>query len=470
MTQTALRHYHDISLEDRAVSHRFALLVLCLAQFGVVLAFQGTAISLPEVERSFDLSVSSSQWLISANALAYGGLLLPSGRAADLFGHRRLFILGTALFGVASLAAGFAPTVELLIAARVLQGVGTACFTPAMIALLADIFPDGPERRRALAFWGAAGPAGGVIAILLGGALASAIGWRAVFLLGAPITIAVALLAISALPSAHASTRDRLDPFGALAGALGVGALVYGLSALSNSATITPRSIGWLVLGLVLLAIFMTLERRSASPLVPRSLHHRWRTWLPVSVAFFHGAATNTPIVFYSLFMQHYRDASPWDIGIGFLPCNFAIIAASGAAGRLARSIGYRRVMALGMGIVIAGLVVLTSIAPEREYYSTFLPAWILVGIGLGAAQVGIIGSATENTTMPERGTVGGLVGMAAQIGTAMGLALLVGLSRAPSDEVDGFRAAFVGGAVIAFFGLVIAIAASRAGDARQEA
>jgi MFS family permease len=440
---------------EPAPKRQMALLVLCLAQFGVVLSYQGTAILRPVVERALDLPTSTTQWLISANALAFGGFLLPAGRAADLFGHRRLFLVGTALFGGASLAAGLAPTVEWLIAARILQGVGTAFFTPATIALLADIFPEGPERRRALAFWGAAGPIGGVIAILVGAALASALGWRAVFLLGAPISLPVVLLALAVLPAAHTPGRDRLDPVGAGAGALGIGALVYSLS---GSTLVTARSIGWLAIGLVLLGVFRGMERRSTAPLIPRSLDGRWEVWQPIAVSFFYGAAINTPIVFYSLFMLRFRDATPWEIGLGFLPCNLAIIAASVAGTRLARHAGYRLVMAAGMGSVFAGLLMLTTISPGGSYVTTLLPGWILFGIGVGAAQVGMVGAATEHASPAERGVVGGLVNTAGQIGTAAGLAMLVAISHRFANEIEGFRAAFVVGGAIALAGLAVAL------------
>lgn len=457
MIRTTLTH--DTDHTESAPKRQVALVVLCLAQFGVVLAFQGTAITLPEVERALDLSVSTTQWLISANALAFGGLLLPAGRAADLFGHRRLFLAGTVLFGGASLAAGLAPTVEWLIAARTLQGAGTAMFTPATIALLADIFPEGAERRRALAFWGAAGPFGGVIAMLMGGALASALGWRAVFLLGAPLALPVVLLARSVLPEPIARARDRIDLPGAGAGALGVGALVYSLS---GTALVTMRSVAWLVIGLVLLGLFARIERRSPAPLIPRSLRRRWPLWQPIAVSFFYGASINTPIVFYSLFMQRFRNASPWDIGLGFLPCNLAIIAASAAGTRLARHIGYRLVMAVGMAAVIAGLLTLTTISPDGQYVATLLPGWTVFGLGVGATQVGMIGAATEHATPAERGVVGGLVNTAGQVGTAVGLALLVGIAGWFSSEIAGYRAAFVGGGVLAALGLVIALVTAK--------
>lgn len=460
MTRSALAL--DLDQNEPVRKRTLALVVLCLAQFGIVLAFQGTAIVMPEVEAALNLPVSTTQWLISANALAYGGLLLPAGRAADIFGHRRLFILGSALFGVASLAAGLAPTVQWLIAARILQGVGAALFTPAMIALLADVFPDGPERRRALAVWGVSGPLGGIAAILLGGALASVLGWRAMFLLGAPIAVPVVLMARAVLPDIQARRRDRLDPVGSVTGILGIAALIYCLSGVSNAEAASTGTLVWIVPGLVLLGTFARSERRAESPLVPRSLHRRWPVWQPIAVAFLHGAAINTPIVFYALFMQRYREATPLEIGLGFLPCNIAIIAASAASSRLAKKAGYRIVVVTGMVLIIVGLLTLTTIAPDRSYLATFLPGWLVFGLGVGASQVGIVGLATEQATEEERGVVGGLVSTFAQVGTAVGLALLVIVAGLFASDIQGYRAAFATGSMLALIGLALAIRSPR--------
>jgi MFS family permease len=455
-------HLLTASRAAPASKHRAALAVLCLAQFGIVLAFQGTAITLPDIERGFNLPVSASQWLVSANAVAYGGLLLPAGRAADLFGHRRLFVGGSALFGAASLMAGLAPNFEWLICARVLQGGGAAMFTPAMFALLADIFPDGSERRRALAAWGTAGPLGGVIAILAGGALASAVGWRAMFLLGAFLVIPVVLLALAVLPVGQVRPRERLGLVATVTGTLGIGAVVYGLGILANVQSITLQGIGWLALGVTLVGACIGSERRASFPLVASSLRGRWRVWQPITVSLFHGASINTPIVFYGLFMQQFRDATPWEIGLGFLPCNVAIMAASASSSRLAQRYGFQLVMVAGMVLVGAGLLVLTTIAPDRSYLASILPGWLIFGLGVGASQVGIVGTATERAPEADRGVVGGLVSTFAQIGTAIGLALLVIVSGWFANDIAGYRAAFAAGSVLAVIGLVLAMASGR--------
>ena len=442
---------------DSTVRRHLALVALCLAQFGVVLGFQGTAVSLPEIERGLNLSVSSSQWLIGANALAYGGLLLPAGRAADLFGHRRMFIVGSTIFAIASLAAGLAPSFELLIAARVLQGAGTAISTPAMFALLADIFAEGTERRRALAFWGAAGPLGGVGAVLLGGAMAEVLGWRAVFLLGAPITLPALIFARSIFPDSHQRLRGRLDPLGALTGAVGIGVLVYSLGKLSNDGAISPIPLALLMGGLGLLGVFIAIERRSDSPLIPPSLLRERELVRAIAVAAFQGAATNTPMVFYSLFMQELRGLSAWETGLGFIPCNLAIMVGSVIGARMAGRSGFRLPMGLGMGIVAVGLVTMVTVSLGGSFFLTLLPGLVLLGTGLGIAQVAVIGAATGAARMAERGAAGGLVNAAAQIGTALGLAALVTVSNRASGDIQTVRVAFVGAGVFALLGCLAA-------------
>jgi MFS family permease len=443
-------------------TRRIALAALCLAQFCVVLAFQGTALALPEVDRALDLSVTTTQWLVSANALAFGGLLLPAGRAADLYGHRRVFMIGTALFAAASLAAGLAPNAIWLIAARALQGAGTALFAPAGYALLTETFTEEPAQRRALAIWTAAGPLGGIGAILLGGVLAAAFGWRAVFVLGAPVVLPALLLARSVLPESKGRQQARLDPVGVGAGVTGIGLVVYALGSLPASGEIPLRAVGTLAAGLVLVAVFIASERRSATPLIPPSLLGQGELSRSVLTAFFHGAATNTWIFFYSLYMQQMRGASPWETGLGVLPCNVAIIGGSVLGSRLGGWLPFRMVMAVGMAASAAGLFAMTSVSANGSYVVTLLPGLVLIGFGLGIAQIGIFGAATAATDETQRGVAGGMINTAAQIGTAMGLAVLVMVSSRAPGEIALLRYAFACGGMLALVGVAAAMVMSR--------
>jgi MFS family permease len=452
--------HERFDMSRRGDARRFALVALCLAQFCVVLAFQGTAIALPEVDQALELSVTTTQWLVSANALAFGGLLLPAGRAADLYGHRRVFMTGTALFAVSSLAAGLAPNAVWLIAARALQGAGTALFAPAAYALLTETFPEGPAQRRALVIWTAAGPLGGIGAILLGGVLAAAFGWRAVFLLGAPMVLPALLIARSVLPESRRRDRGRLDPVGVGAGATGIGLVVYALGSLPASGEIPMRAVATLAAGLVLIGVFIATERRSATPLIPPALLGQGDLPRSVMTAFFHGAATNTWIFFYSLHMQQMRGASPWETGLGVLPCNVAVIGGSALGSRLGGWVSFRMVMAVGMVTSAAGLFAMTSVSASGSYLVTLLPGLVLIGFGLGIAQIGIFGAATAATDEAQRGVAGGMINTAAQIGTAMGLAVLVVVSSWAPGEIERLHYAFICGGVLALVGVAAAVMA----------
>ena len=447
---------------------RVALATLSLAQFVVVLNFQGASIALPEIQRVFGMSPSTAQWLISANALAFGGLLLVSGRAADLFGHRRLFALGLALFATTSLAVGLAPTASWLIVARAGQGIGTALFVPASLALLAGTFPEGPARHRALAMWGAAGPLGGVAAVLISGALVGVLGWSAIFVLSVPL----ALLSLGMTPGSFSSKTERgtgqLYPWGAVAGTVGIALLIYGLSEASRAGLTSASAAIALVVGIIVLAAFVASQRRTDAPLVPSALIGHGRILGAIAVAFLQGAATNTSLVFFALYMQQVRGASLLETGLGFVPANLAVIVGSTLGGRVVSRWGRATAMSTGMVGAVAGLLALTTISIDGTYAQTLLPGLALMGFGHGLAQVGIVAAAAAAADPAEQGIAAALVTTSAQLGTAVGLALLVAVaSRVGSDSgpehlVAGFQAAFLGGAGLALLGLMAALLSTR--------
>ena len=446
-------------------AHRWlTLATVCLAQFIVVLSFQGASLIVPEVQQEFSLPATTTQWLISANALAFGGLLLAAGRAADHFGHRRLFATGLALFAMATLAAGLAPSAEWLIVARAIQGAGTALFAPASIALLAGAFPEGSTRHRALAAWGAAGPLGGVVAVLLGGVLAGWLGWRAVLIVAAPVALFCLGLTVFGIRDDSARSTGRLDPWSTLAGTAGAALLIYGFSDLAQVGLTSATPATTIFFGVVLLAGFVMAERRSSAPLIPGALIGQGRLIASVAVAFLLGGATNTSLVFFALYMQEARGASLLATGAGFVPCNVAIMAGSMLAGRFINRRGFGPVTAMGMAAITLGLLTLTTMTVDSEYARTLLPGLALVGLGLGLAQVGVVGAAAATAAHHDQGVAAGLISMAGQIGTAVGLALLVALAGRvegmadPEHIVASVRTAYLGAAALALLGLGVAL------------
>jgi len=458
-----------------------ALALLGAAQFLTVLNFQVATVALPSIGSSLGLAPQALQWVVSAHALAFGGCLLLAGRLADIAGHRRLFQLGLGLFVGATLACGLAPTAAILLAARVAQGVATALFTPAALALLSDTFPAGRARHRALALWSAAGPLGGITGLLIGGLLAGSLGWRWVFLISVPIaTLALAGTPFSLRERRDQPTGDRLDWASALVGTAGIVALVYGLDGVTT-ATHDPLRVAWpLASAAGLFALFVAIERRLVAPLVPLALLGRRALLGPNLVGFLHAAVTNTPFFFFTLYMQQIRGYSAFITGLAFLPCNLALVAGAAVGRHGADHFGTRRTMIGGMGLQIVALLLLARIAITGSYWATLLPGLLLEGLGLGMVQVAAVAAVTAAAAERERGLAAGLFNTATQLGTAVGLTLLVTVAAirtggpldgaVPTAEalVAGYRWAFLAGSVLAVLGVLVAICVVRESEQGQ--
>ncbi len=447
------------------------LALLCTAQFVGVLNLQIVSIALPTIQRGLGFSQENLQWVLSANALAFGSFLLLAGRVADLFGHRRLFMIGMALFAVASLGCGLSSSQLILIVSRAAQGLGTAIVTPAALALLTDTFAEGTGRNWALGIWGAAGALGGILSVLLGGVLANNLGWPWIFFLCVPIAVLALVLApIVLLEHRKQTSAKYLDVVGAIIATTCLVLLVYGLSQAEHSSFVQFQTGGLLLLALGLLVVFGLFESRLTHPLVPLRIF-RQRTLLGanlVTLAF--TAVANTPIFFFVLYMQQVRGYSSILTGLAFLPTNLAIIGGSALGTRLINWLGQKRTMLVGMGTLIIALLFLASISVNSSYFSTLLPGLIFLGLGLAITQVATTVAGTEGVSIEERGLVSGLLNTSIQIGTAVGLVILVTIADARTSTltqgthiataalVDGFRWAFYAGAGLAVVGLLIAL------------
>jgi EmrB/QacA subfamily drug resistance transporter len=444
------------------------LALLCVTPFLGVLNFQVVTIALPAIQRGLGFAQENLQWVVSANTLTFGGFLIVAGKAADSFGHRRLFIIGLALFIVASLAGGLASSQWILILARALQGLGTAIINPAALALLTDAFPEGPERNRALGLWGAIGPLGGALGVALAGVLVDHLGWPWVFFMNVP----VAVLALLLTPLLIAGHRDRvvsrrLDLVGAMTITAGVVLLVYTLTQIVQTNVALLQVMISFIFALLLILAFVLIEVRSQHPLVPLSIFRR-RTFTGanlVTLAF--AVVANTPIFFFALYMQQIKGYSPFLTGLAFLPTNIAIILGSALGTRLSNRLGYRRTTLLGIGVLLLAPLLLSSISVDGSYLSTLLPGLLMEGLGLGIVQVATMIAGMEGARAEERGLASGLLNMAVQIGTALGLAILVTVATIRTNvltglpsviaRVAGFQWAFYAGVAIAVIGLLIA-------------
>ena len=465
-----------------------ALLVIAAAQLMVVLDATIVNVALPHIQAALGFSGSGLEWVINAYALALGGLLLLGGRAGDLLGRRRMFVIGLLLFSAASLAGGLATSQAWLLAARAVQGAGGAIVAPAALALIVTTFGEGPPRNRAMGVYAAMSAAGGAVGLLAGGLLVTYASWRWVLFVNVPIGIAVALGALAVLPGA-ARRPGRLDLPGAITGTLGVAALVYGLSAAAASPDGTShwgdaKVVTALAAGAVLLIAFARVEKRSRDALLPvRLLRQRDRLGANL-IMLAVGTAVFGVFFFITLFVQDVWGYSALRAGVAFLPLTAVLLAASGAAAALVPRIGARPLLLAGGAASAGGLYWLSRMTEHGTYAAGLLGPSLMTGAGLGLLFVPLPLVALTRVGESDSGVASSLLNVGRQVGGSIGLAVLgtvawtvvadgaraqAATARTGSRQAAyqhalaaGFDRAFLVAAGIALLILVIATAAIR--------
>ena len=459
------------------------LLTVCLAQFMVILDISIVNVALPSIRRSLSFSSDGLPWVINAYTLTFAGFLLLGGRASDLFGRKRVFLAGTALFTLASLACALSGSREMLIAARAVQGVGGAVIAPASLAILTTSFAEGAERNRALGVWGAVGGIGGAAGALLGGLLTQGLGWEAVFLINVPVGAGVIAAGLAVVPESRAGLAHRhLDLPGALLVTGGFVALVYGIvrsDALGWGSTGVLAPIG---AGVFLLATFLLVEGRfSRAPLMPLSILARRQLRAANLVVLSLYGAVFVMWYFISLYEQQVRGNDAVRTGLEFIPMTLGVALASLLAPRLARAIGPRWALTFGMLLAAVGLLILSGLAPGSSYLGTVLPGGLLSAMGLGFALIPATIIAVGGVPSTEAGLASGLLNTSRLLGGALGLAalttianshaqaeLLAGVHRAQA-LTDGYGlAVLVGAGVCAVGALAAAVLLREVAPGRQ--
>jgi MFS family permease len=443
---------------------RPAIALLCAAQFVVVLDATIVAVALPDIGRDLGLSGTALSWVLSAYTLVFGGFLMLMGRAADLLGRRRVLIAGFAVFGGASLACGLAGGPATLIGARVVQGLGAAAISPAALALLTDGTAEGRARSRALAAWTGAAAGGGALGWVAGGAIADGPGWPWVFLVNVvPCAVAI-VLALRRLPGDGAREAGRrLDVAGAVSATAGLALLVLGLTRAEQAAPGDPSAWGSLLASAALLALFARIERRPADPLLPPGTlaQPRLAAGLLASAAI--TTVSTGPLFVCVLYLQNELELPATETGLLFAPFNLAVIAGSVAGARLLDAGGERRAGAAGLLAIGAGGALLLLLPAAGA--PVVLPAFLLMGIGVGCGAVAATAAGTEAVERERRGVASGLLNTAAQIGNALGLSVFVVLASAASGGADaGLRLACVTAAAVAAAGAAAFAALQRRG------
>jgi EmrB/QacA subfamily drug resistance transporter len=458
-----------------------ALAVLAVAQFMVFLDETVVNVALPSIKEDLGFSQSSLAWVVNAYVLMFGGLLLLGGRLADLLGRRRVFLIGTALFGVASLAAGVAGSEGMLLGARAVQGIGAALATPAALSLVTALFPPGPERTRALATWGALSGLGFAVGILLGGVITEIASWRWVFLINVPFA-AASLAVVPRLISESRVAGRGFDLLGGVAVTAGMTTLVYAVLEASDYGWRSVETHAGFGAAFVLLGTFAFIQRRSATPLIPAGFLHQRATLVPNVLQLLLGASLISTFFLLTLYIQQVLGYSPLEAGLAYLPLAAAVAVATVVSERLIPRVGARPIAAAGLGIASVGLVVLSRAPVAGEYLTDVLPALLPLGFGVGMSFVSITTAALARVDEDAAGLASGLLSSSVQIAGALGIAILVAVASERSSDligsgaaplaaqVGGFQLAFMVAAGVALVASLIAMFAVPKGIAAKVA
>ncbi|MFE7597108.1 MFS transporter [Streptomyces sp. NPDC057494] len=435
---------------------RLVLVVLLLAQFMLAVDFSILNVALPVIGQGLGFTLGGLQWIATAFALAAAGFTLLFGRVADLVGRRRLFLGGMALLGVSSLAGGLATGPEVLMAARVAQGLATAAVTPAGLSLLTASFPEGPLRAKALGLNGALMSAGFTTGAILGGVLTDLLSWRWAFLVNVPVALAVLLVAPAVLKESRPAVRPRLDVPGAITVTGGLLALVYGLTLAGEHGWTDPTALTALAAGAALLVAFVLVERRAASPLVPvHVLKRRTVVWgnLAGLVAF----VTETSLVFLmTLYLQDVLGFSPLAAGLSFGVLGAGTILGGVTASRFIGRFGARAALVSGGLLQALATLALYGLGDDRGSLALLLAATFAGGVGNMLAIVGFMVTATSGIPDGEQGMATGLATMTQQVGITMGTPIMSAVVVTAPVLLDGIGLAVLVNAAIVAVGAVL--------------
>lgn len=434
-----------------------ALLVLCLGVLMIVLDTTIVNVALPSIRQDLGFSETSLVWVVNAYMLTFGGFLLLGGRLGDLYGHRRLFLLGIAGFTVASLACGMAQTQGLLVAARAVQGLAGAVVSAVSLSLIMNLFTEPGERARAMGVYGFVCAGGGSIGVLLGGLLTSTLSWHWIFLVNLPIGALVYALCLKLLPGRTAPVAPgRLDVAGATSVTLALMLAVYAIVNGNEAGWTSSQTLGLLGAAVVLFAAFLVIEARVAAPLVPLSLFSLRNVAVANVVGVLWAAAMFAWFFISALYLQLVLGYSAMQVGLAFLPANLIMAAFSlGLSAKIVMRFGIRLPLAAGLLLAALGLALFARAPVAGQFASDVLPGMLLLGLGAGVAFNPMLLAAMSDVAPSDSGLASGVVNTAFMMGGALGLAVLASLAAAQTASLGatgaGAVAALNGGYRLAF-------------------
>lgn len=467
-----------MSKKSGETSHWLILILLALAQFMVVLDVSIVNVALPTIQGAFHMTQATLQWIVTAYTLAFGGFLLLGGRAADLFGRRKVFLSGILLFTLASLANGLTQSSEQIIIFRALQGLAGAFMSPAALSIILVTYREGHERNVALSVWGAVAAGGAAFGVLLGGILTQYLSWRWIFFINVPIGIFVILTAMRILDK-HESVveHNNLDLPGAILATGGLMTLVYGLVKAPSNGWLSSTSLIFFGVAIAALVGFIINEKRAKHPLVPLEIFKIRNLSGANSMQLLIAASIFSVFFFVTLYLQEVLHYTPLKTGLSFLVVPFVIGFTASQAPKLIAKFGYKKILVVSPLLVSSGLFYLSHIPVNGTFWGNVAPGMILFALGMGATFVSITIAATSGVPHHEAGLASGILNTSQQVGGAIGLAILTGIVTAysssfikglnlhgvPSHDiiaagmVHGFRKGFL---VASTFGIVASLIA----------
>lgn len=439
--------------------HRWlAFGVLCLGALMIVLDVTIVNVALPSIREAMGFSETSLAWVVNAYLLTFGGFLLLGGRLGDLYGHRRVFLIGLAGFSLASMACGLSDSQGVLVVARAVQGIGGAVVDAVALSLMMNLFTEPAERAKAMGVFGFVCAGGGSVGVLLGGVLTAALSWHWIFLVNVPVGALVIVLTLRWLPGARGDTLHKhLD----LGGAVTItAALLLAVYAVVNGSAVgwtSARTLGLLAAALVLFAVFLTIEARVRAPLMPLKLFRLRNLSTANMVGVLWAAAMFAWFFLSALYLQLVLGYNPLQVGLAFLPANIIMAVFSvGLSARLVMRFGYRLPLAGGLGLAAAGLLLFARAPLDGNFILDVLPGMLLLGIGAGIAFNPVLMAAMNDVAPEESGLASGIVNTAFMMGGALGLAVLASIASARTSGLlssgHAQLAALNGGYHLAFF------------------
>ncbi|MFE9748352.1 MFS transporter [Saccharothrix saharensis] len=441
--------------------------MIAAAQLLVVLDASVVNIALPSAQQALGMSDVAKQWVVTGYSLTFGGLLLLGGRLADLHGRKRLFIWGLVGFAVASAVGGLAENTATLLAARAVQGGFAAFLAPAGLALLATTFTDPAERGKAFGIFGAAVGTGGVVGMVLGGVLTQYGSWRWCLLINLPVVLLILIPAVRVLRDSRASGPVRYDLPGTVTGTLGVGTLIYGISQAVERGWLSVPTLAFVAAGLVLLGAFVWIENRSAAPMMPlRVVRDRVRG-SGYAVVFLIGGALYAFYLFLTYYLQVVQDYTPLQTGLAFVPIGVGIFIGSMVAGRLLGRLSARGVVIAGLVAGVLGIGWLGLIEPTTGFWTTVMPAQLVVGLGIGAALTTVMKLTLDGVDSDDAGVASALTNAMREIGGAVGISALnvvaisVTAAAGPLTDrtlTDGYATVFLASAAVLVVAALLAV------------